>query len=143
MSYRLWFRNHGEKHKAIVDRLLKQGYSKEEIIDYFDFENMCTAEPDFCPLYAQGKECHDIAKLNCYLCACPLFRFNSDGISERDGLKRYSYCNVESKHGRQGTFGDSIHQDCSKCPVPHARKYVSVNFNLDWFGAMKDCDLGT
>lgn len=142
MSYRSWFKSHGEKHRQIVDKLLARGFSKDQIIDYFDIENMVSAEPDFCVLYTQKKKCHDISKLNCYLCACPLFRFNSDGITEVEGIKTFSYCHVHSKHGSQGIFGESIHQDCSKCPVPHGRKYVSENFDIDWFYIMRDCDIG-
>lgn len=142
MSYQSWFRNHSEKHKEIVDRLVSQGYTKDQIIDYFDFDNMVMSEPGFCPLYVETKKCHDIPNLNCYLCACPLFRFNSDWVIEADGATTYSYCEVSSKFGRQGRYGDAIHQDCSNCSVPHARKYVSVNFDLNWSNAMQDCDIG-
>ncbi|HET8710546.1 MAG TPA: hypothetical protein VFM32_04170 [Spongiibacteraceae bacterium] len=142
MSYRSWFQHHGEKHKKIVDRLVARGYTTAQIIDYFDFDNVVVAEPDFCPLYAQSKQCHDIEKLNCYLCACPLFRFNADGISESQGVKTFSYCDVDSKFGRQGRYGDAIHQDCTNCAVPHGKKYVSVNFDLNWFDTMKHCDIG-
>ena len=141
MSYRSWFKAHGNKHKAIVSKLISKGYSKEQIIEYFDFENMLIAEPEFCYLYSTSTKCHDVEKLNCYLCACPLFRFNEKGVASDSGVKSYSYCEVDSKLGEQGVYGDAIHQDCTNCPVPHSSKYVSKNFDLNWFEVMKYCDL--
>ena len=73
MAYSDWFNKHNEKHKKIVEKLTEKAYSKEQIIDYFDFENMKREEIDFCPLYAKDKKCHDMESLNCYLCACPTF----------------------------------------------------------------------
>lgn len=142
MSYRSWFREHGNKHKAIVSRLVAQGYTKERIIDYFDFENMRVREPDFCPLYAQATKCHDVESLNCYLCACPLFRFDSEGLSKAEGVTTFSYCSVNSKFGQPSRYGDAIHQDCTNCSVPHGKKYVKANFGLEWSDVMKACDQG-
>lgn len=141
MSYRTWFKNHGEKHKKIVSRLQSKGFSKDQIIDYFEFDNMLIEEPGFCPLYKESKKCHNVAQLNCYLCACPLFRFGETGLSESDGVRTYSYCHVNSKYGCQRQYGEAIHQDCSACTVPHSRKYVDVNYNTNWFKVMGQCDI--
>ena len=140
MSYAKWFENHGKKHSELVNRLLSEGLSKAEIIRYFQFENMVTKEPMFCPLYEKNKKCHDVEDLNCYLCACPLFRFNDDGFGQLESGTQYSYCAVDSKLGRQGVYGDKIHQDCSNCPVPHSQKYVSKNYDVDWFKVMNKCN---
>lgn len=140
MSYRTWFTEHGNKHKAIVEKLQAKGLSKEDIVDYFDFDNMVKSESDFCELYADRKKCHDVENLNCYLCACPLFRFNSDGIEKIDDKTVFSYCEVNSKFGHQGVFGDEIHQDCSQCTAPHSKKYVLRNYD-NWFTAMTSCDV--
>jgi hypothetical protein len=112
---------------------------KEQIINYFDFENMKEKEVNFCPLYAKDKKCHDMDELNCYLCSCPNFRFNDDGIKKVDNATQYSYCDIDSKDGRQGVYGEKIHQDCSKCRVPHHKKYVEEHFDLDWMNIMKKC----
>ncbi|MCD6173018.1 MAG: hypothetical protein J7J96_04400, partial [Sulfurimonas sp.] len=80
MSYSSWFDAHATKHKKIVDKLVAKGYNTEQIIEYFDFDSMVKHENDFCPLYKDNKKCHDMESLNCYLCACPNFRFNDDGI---------------------------------------------------------------
>ena len=56
--------------------------SDEEVIAYFKFENMVKKEPDFCPLYKDNKKCHDMKELNCYLCACPNFRFDDEGFKK-------------------------------------------------------------
>src|SRR3990167_9811935 len=139
MSYREWFVKHANKQREIVQKLVTNGLNKEQIIDYFDFDNMVKEEPDFCYLYADKKKCHDIANLNCYLCACPLFRFKDAGIYEIDGKNVYSYCSVDSKYGRHGVYGEKIHQDCSKCSVPHGKKYISKNYDENWLKIMKNC----
>jgi len=141
MAYSDWFNKHNEKHKKIVEKLIEKAYSKEQIIDYFDFENMKKEEIDFCPLYAKDKKCHDIESLNCYLCACPNFRFKDEGIKKVESATQFSFCAIESKDGRQGVYGEKIHQDCSKCSVPHHREYVSKHFDLDWKKMMFKCSL--
>ena len=139
MSYETWVKEHAKKHKKIIDKLLKQGLDKEQIIDYFDFENMKEKERDFCPLYAQNKKCHNMKELNCYLCSCPNFRFNDEGLKKMDGKTLFSTCSIESKEGKQGIYGEAIHQDCSGCTVPHHRAYVEKHFDLDWSKIMQDC----
>ena len=141
MSYTQWFEDHANKHKQIVSKLQKKNYTKEQIIEYFDFDSMVKEEPDFCPLYKDNKKCHDMESLNCYLCACPNFRFKDEGIKQVGENTQFSFCDIESKDGRQGVYGDAIHQDCSKCGVPHHKTYVEKNFDLDWKVAMKKCSL--
>jgi len=141
MSYKSWFDEHAAKHKKIVEKLLACGNSKKEIIDYFEFENMVANEPDFCPLYADNKKCHDTEYLNCYLCACPNFRFNDAGVEKVEEKIKYSFCSIDSKDGKAGVYGDAIHQDCSKCGVPHAKSYVEKHFDLDWKKIMTKCIL--
>jgi len=141
VSYNNWLREHGEKHKKIVKKLLRDGLTQEAIIEYFDFESMKTKEPDFCPLYAEDKKCHDMESLNCYLCSCPNFRFSDDGIKSVERKTQYSYCNIDSKDGKQGVYGDKIHQDCSRCQVPHTKEYVKKYFDLDWSKIMSLCEI--
>ena len=141
MSYSTWFNEHAAKHKKIVDKLLQKGYTQKQMIEYFDFDNMVKHENDFCPLYKEPKKCHDMESLNCYLCACPNFRFDDSGIKEIDKNTQYSFCDIESKDGRQGVYGDKIHQDCSKCDVPHHKSYVEKNFDLDWKKIMRKCEV--
>jgi hypothetical protein len=141
MSYTSWFEAHAAKHKTIVNKLQKQEFTKAQIIDYFDFENMVQAEPDFCPLYAEHKKCHEMESLNCYLCACPNFRFKDEGVGKIEDKTQYSFCDIDSKDGAQGIYGESIHQDCSKCSVPHHRSYVEKHFDLDWKKVMENCVL--
>lgn len=141
MSYKSWFDEHGVKHKKIVDKLLSQNYTKEEIVEYFEFENMVKNENDFCPLYKERKKCHEMDSLNCYLCACPNFRFSDEGIEKVDDKTKYSFCNIDSKEGKLGVYGDKIHQDCSGCSVPHHREYVLKHFDYEWKKIMKKCVL--
>jgi Zn-finger protein len=140
-GYGEWFESHAKKHRAIVEKLLKRGFSKEEIIDYFDFDNMVEAEPDFCPLYAKKQKCHAMEKLNCYLCSCPHFRFSDSGIRTEEGMTVYSECAIDSKKGKPGRFGGAIHQDCSACTIPHRRKFIEKVFDIDWKKIMAKCRL--
>ena len=128
MSYISWINQHAIKHKELVKKL--SHLSDEEMIDYFDFDNMVKNEIDFCPLYKDNKKCHDIEELNCYLCACPNFRLSDTK----------STCNINSKDGGSivSKKDGFIHQDCSKCSVPHKKDYVKKNFNRDWSFIMKD-----
>ena len=139
MGYNKWLENHAIKHKKIVEKLVSKGLDKEAIIDYFDFENMKEKEIDFCPLYGKNKKCHEMESLNCYLCSCPNFRFNDDGIKKVEEKTQFSYCNIASKDGREGVYGEKIHQDCSGCGVPHHRSYVQKHFDLDWAKIMQVC----
>ena len=140
MSYIKWFEKHSLKHKNIVAKLLKQDFSKEQIINYFEYENMLKNEVDFCPLYAKGKKCHDMDELNCYLCACPNFRFSDAGIKHIDEKVQYSFCNIDSQDGKQSIYGDKIHQNCSQCKVPHHKQYIDEHFKYAWKDIMKECN---
>ncbi len=136
MSYSSWFHEHGEKHKAIMAKLTH--LSPDEVIRYFRFDNMVKNELDFCPLYKDNKKCHDMKALNCYLCACPNFRFKDEGFNTRKGKTLYSTCSISSKEGGQFISEDAIHQDCSKCAVPHHESYIKRQFSRDWFEMMED-----
>ena len=132
MSYSKWFEKHATKHKQIIEKLLNRDFSKTEIIEYFNFENMVKNEKEFCPLYKEPKKCHNIEKLNCYLCACPHFRFNDNGIKKVDEKIQYSLCDIESKNGKLGVYAKVIHQDCSACHIPHTQRYIEKHFDTDW-----------
>ncbi|WP_455757326.1 hypothetical protein [Sulfurimonas sp.] len=137
MSYSSWFNAHAKKHKEIVDKLVACGNTKDEIIDYFEFDNMVKNEIDFCPLYKDNKKCHDMKNLNCYLCACPNFRFDDDGLGTYNEFKILSKCDINN--GDEFAGKGVIHQDCSSCTVPHHKSYVKKNFDYDWKVIMKKC----
>lgn len=140
MTYEEWFLKQGELHANVMKKLTNK--SKDEIIEYFKFENMVKNEPDFCPLYKDNKKCHDYEDLNCYLCACPNFRFDDNGFEKTDGKTLFSKCGINSKDGAQYIGDDYIHQNCSGCIVPHRGKYIKKHFSRNWFEVMKDvrCD---
>ena len=137
MSYSKWFDEHSNKHEKIVTKLRKKAYTKEQIVEYFDFENMLIKESDFCPLYKEAKKCHDMESLNCYLCACPNFRFNDKGLKEDNGSKILSKCTINN--GEKFVGDKVVHQDCSSCSVPHHKEYVLKNFDLSWQTIMSKC----
>ena len=146
MSYLSWFEEQASKHQVVIKKLLAQELTQDQIIAYFDFDNMMKMEPDFCPLYKElnsegkvGKKCHDMEKLNCYLCACPNFRFNDEGFEKKGEKTVYSFCDIDSKDGNQGVYGDAIHQDCSGCSIPHHVSYIKKHYDEDWKKIMKKC----
>jgi len=135
MSYSDWYKAHGRKHAAIMSTL--SHLSDDEVIAYFRYENMVEKEPDFCPLYAKGKKCHEMEALNCYLCACPNFRFDDEGFKLIEGKSLKSYCSIDSKEGAVFEGEDALHQNCSGCTVPHHEHYIKTVFKRDWFEMMK------
>lgn len=131
MGYLQWYEEFAAKHRAIVDSL--PYLSEEEILAYFDYENMREKHPDFCPLYAQeGVQCHEMDGLNCYFCGCPHFRFCDTGLDEIDGKKRYSLCAIDSRWSAMAESDMAIHQDCSHCPLPHRTGFIRRYFDRDW-----------
>jgi len=134
MSYKSWFQSHAQKHKEIVDRLSHLDDNK--LIEYFRYENMVKKEPDFCPLYKDNKKCHKIKNLNCYLCACPNFRFNDNGFKKEENRTLFSYCNIESKKGTQYKSESAIHQNCVECFIPHNEAFIKKIFSRNWLKIM-------
>ena len=139
MSYLEWFETHANKHHAIVQKLCAQKYTKERIIDYFLFENMVEKEPDFCLLYTNKQKCHDLKALNCYLCACPHFRFNDAGLNVEEGVTCKSVCFIHSKKSGVFVYDNVAHLDCSACSVPHTKAYISKHFDVSWKTIMQAC----
>lgn len=137
MTYIRWFDSHAKKHRKVVDRLIAQSLDKEAIIDYFEFDNMVEKEPKFCELYKTKTKCHDMENLNCYLCACPNFRFSDEGIRQEDDLIIKSECSINN--GDIFRHGNIIHQDCSSCTIPHHRSYIIEHFDTDWRKIMASC----
>ncbi len=137
MTYEEWFLKQGELHASVMKKLINK--TNDEVIEYFKFENMVNNEPDFCPLYKENKKCHDMEDLNCYLCACPNFRFDDNGFEKTsDGKTLYSICSINCKDGSQFIGENYIHQNCSDCVIPHKKKYIKKNFSRNWFEVMKD-----
>ena len=137
MGYATWFENHAKKHQAIVQKLQANNFTQEEIIAYFDFENMKQKEKDFCPLYAKNQKCHDMKELNCYLCGCPNFRFSDEGLEEYNGKKILSKCVIAN--GESLATKSGIHQNCTKCTVPHHKSFVQKHFSTNWLEIMEEC----
>ncbi len=133
MTYGEWFEAHARKHAAVMRKL--ENRSMEEVLDYFAYENLSQNEPDFCPLFARGEKCHDMADLNCYLCACPEFRFDDDAPVVK------SRCAIDARAGKRFTYAGVTHQDCSECILPHTRGYIRKHFDRDWRTIMHHCDL--
>jgi len=134
LTYYEWMQNHAKKHKELIEKL--DDLTDSEIIEYFDFDNMKVKEKDFCPLYERDKKCHDMEKLNCYSCGCPYFRLN--GYDS----EILSYCEINHKDGGQMKAESGIHQDCSKCTVPHKVNFIKANFSRDWNEVMNKVSHG-
>lgn len=136
MSYKQWFDAHAQKHKAIMNRFTH--LNDDEVIEYFRFENMVIHENDFCPLYGSNKKCHDTEELNCYLCACPNFRFNEGGFAREGERTLFSTCSIESPDGDRYVSESAIHQNCAGCIVPHRESYIKKVFDRNWLTIMKE-----
>jgi len=130
MTYMQWFESHAQKHEAIMKTLTH--LNDAEVIEYFLFENMREKHPDFCPLYAQNKKCHEIESLNCYFCACNHFRFSDKGLTQEGNQTRYSLCAIEAKESRDFKSKDAIHLDCSSCEIPHKKSVIEKHFSRSW-----------
>jgi Zn-finger protein len=139
MTYKAWCDEHAKKHAEIIAKL--DGKSVDAIIAYFDYDNMKQHEPDFCFLYTENKKCHDMEKLNCYLCACPHFRFDDSGIKKIGKKTLYSFCSIHHKKGSIFESEDALHQDCSNCLVPHKQDFVKKLFDKKWNNIMKDTSI--
>lgn len=140
MSYQSWVKEHNQKHSLIMDKL--SHLSDDEVIEYFRYENMQKNEPDFCPLYAKNSKCHDMKNLNCYLCACPHFRFRDDvGFKKIESKKLFSFCSIDSKNGSLFKTEDAIHQDCSACEIPHKKRFIASVFDRKWSVVMSEVGL--
>ena len=127
MTYEYWIKEHSLKHKNIMTKLSSLG--KNEIIAYFDFENMKVNEKDFCLLYDLNKKCHDIKNLNCYLCACPYFRLK----------ETQSTCSINSRFAKFSKDDTGFnHLDCTDCFIPHKVSYIKKNYQENWNKIMKD-----
>ena len=135
MTYMQWFESHAKKHEAIMKTLTH--LSNDEVIDYFIFENMQEKHPDFCPLYAQNKKCHEMESLNCYFCACNHFRFSDEGLKKEGRKTTFSLCSIAAKESRNFETEDAIHQDCTDCPIPHKRAVIKKFFSRDWRAIME------
>ncbi len=135
MAYLDWFDKHAIKHEIIMKKLTH--LSDDEVIKYFEYDNMVKKEKDFCPLYEKNKKCHEMENLNCYLCACSNFRFNDEGFKEVRKKKLFSYCSIDSIDGAQFEGDTYIHQNCAGCQVPHLVPFIKKKFNRDWKKIMK------
>ncbi len=135
MTYSHWSETHASKHSVIMDKLAH--LNREEVIEYFRFENMVENERDFCLLYASNKKCHEIENLNCYWCACPYFRFDDAGLSRHNEKTLYSICSIDSKDGAQFESANALHQDCTACLIPHREKNIRDDFNRSWRTTME------
>ncbi|DAB30280.1 MAG TPA: hypothetical protein CFH84_05005 [Sulfurimonas sp. UBA12504] len=139
MTYKEWFDSHSIKHTTIVAKLHERGMNKKQIIDYFDFDNMVLHEREFCLLYQEDKKCHDVETLNCYLCACPHFRFDDNSTTNIEEKTEYSFCAINAKEGKKFISQNALHQDCTACLVPHSEEFISKCFDIEWQKIMDKC----
>jgi Zn-finger protein len=111
--FKNWQLAHKEKKEKILKKLLN--FSKDEIIQYFTFENMKEKELDFCLLYKQNKKCHNLKDLNCYFCACPYFKVE----------KHKTLCLINSRFAKYKKDKNGyISLSCIDCKIPHNKNFV-------------------
>lgn len=119
MTYAEWTKEHKKKVEKIQRKLEKKGYTKQEVIAYFNWDNMVKKEKDFCGLYKDNKKCHNMDNLNCYLCGCPHFKCSDIPLFTRQENKVFSVCGINSNKAKTFTVDNNTHCDCSDCFLPH------------------------
>jgi hypothetical protein len=139
MKYIDWFKKHAIKHEKIMQKLHAQGLSDAQILDYFEYENISQKEVDFCPLYKEQKKCHDMQYLNCFLCACPHFRFDDEALHVKGNIVVKSMCAIDSKFKESFVVNNELHLDCSKCKIPHTKAFVKKQIEKSWVENMPKC----
>lgn len=123
MTYKEWYIEHSKKRQKLINSLIIQNFSKEEIVHYFRWSNMVKNQPQYCGLYSENKKCHQLNELNCLYCACPYFIFNDEGIETIEENTIYSKCTIDSRFGTEYEYDNCIHQDCSLCLIPHTKQF--------------------
>lgn len=127
MTYAEWIKKHNEDVSEVLGRM--KFTDDEDMVKYFDYDNMKVKEPNFCPLYKMNKKCHDVKDLNCFYCACPYFTINP---TPRTYGKTTigSICTINSKY--RGVFLENpdennvvkVHCDCTNCFIPHKASFA-------------------
>ena len=90
-------------------------------------------------ILANKQKCHAVSYLNCYLCACPHFRFNDDGLTIEKNSVIKSQCSIASKKSAWFVHENVVHLDCSRCSLPHTKAFIRKHFDRDWREIMKEC----
>ena len=127
MTYAEWSTDYVTKRSNLITELAKQDYNIEQIINYFDFDNMVANQPTYCGLYASSTKCHNIDKLNCFFCGCPHFTYKDEGTIQPNGRTLYSSCNINAIKGSEFITDGAVHQDCSNCEIPHRPNFAHIN----------------
>lgn len=129
MTYSEWEADNIAKRNSLVLKL--QHKTIDEIVKYFEYDNMIASEPDYCGLYKQGTKCHDIPNLNCYNCGCPHFIYDENGLDKLGTKVVYSKCNINAKDGSMFESDNAIHQDCSNCVIPHGKQAATKELKIN------------
>lgn len=141
MSYFVVWRT-CQKHRALVEKLIvKNIYTKR-------FSNILILKiwskqlnPLFVFIY-ESKKCHDVKVLNCYLCACPHFRFCDEGLKQEKRALWLKVCVQFLQQKVRSLFAQgNKYLDCSACTLPHTKAFISKHFDRDWKEVMKECPL--
>ncbi len=110
-----------EEHIRKVKKIIEENHlSREEVPEFFLYDNLRKRYSDFCPLFEKGELCHtgvDREKFCCLLCACPFY----DYTVWDDEAKIYGACKIHSRHGRRNEYG---YWDCSGCSFAHDVEWV-------------------
>lgn len=123
MTFHEWRTKHTEDLVVLLSSLPVD--SIDEIISYFDYDNMSKAHPEFCPLYSTSTKCHDMKRLNCFFCACPHFKCSDEPLFvSENGTKTMSICTISSKQAQSFTIDNISQCDCSTCFIPHTHSHI-------------------
>ena len=127
MTYAEWQTQQHEKRSKLHRKLLSWGMVPDQVVSYFNFDNMSKYETDYCGLYETKTKCHDIPSLNCYNCGCPYFKVIDNPQPDLQGNKVESICTINSSYSKIFTVNGIIHCDCSGCTIPHTVKSAKTH----------------
>ena len=122
--------NHIVKRKALLSKF--KDLDIEKITEKFSFKTMCSDAPEFCPMTAKNKLCHDLTDetLNCYGCICPDYDLEI-GFDEKQKLYKIGFCRINSKFGMykltqtQGQIPKKyLILSCINCKTPHNNVFI-------------------
>ena len=126
MTFAAWTKAHNKSVDLILEKL--KGSTVDEIFNYFNYDNMVEAEPNFCPLYKDNIKCHNVNNLNCFLCSCPFFKYSDNMPIHYDmGIKVMSVCTINAKDASAFVSGREQQCDCSNCLIPHSEHFVKMH----------------
>lgn len=115
------------------------------IVEYFNYNEMKEKHSEYCPLYLKNQICHEVnlKYLNCFGCMCPYYKLEIS-IDPETELYKLGQCLIKSNFGfyKQTTTKDNnkapyLILNCLNCSIPHQHTFVRKYIELEKFKFLK------